>query len=183
VSGYLHNITILVVDDCHFTRRVSVRILGCFGARGIREALDGDDAIEQVIAQKPDIVLTDWVMKPTSGMDFTRWVRTGRDSPDPYLPIIMMSSYSDLDRVRDARDAGVNEFLVKPMAPIDLMRRMQAVVEKPRPFIRNEGYFGPDRRRRAMAFDGQDRRLNTDSLLSSTTRKSGAANASSFVFE
>ena len=173
----------LLVDDCNFTRRVSVRILECFGARNVREALDGDDAIDQVIAKKPDIVLTDWVMSPRSGLHFTHWVRTGRDTPDPYLPIIMMSSYSDLDRVKEARDAGVNEFLVKPMAPVDLMRRIQSIIEKPRPFIRNDDYFGPDRRRRMMPFDGEDRRFDRNAILLGGAHKSSHGKSASISFE
>ena len=183
MSGYLHNISMLVVDDCNFTRRVSVRILECFGARNVREALDGDDAIDQVIAQKPDIVLTDWVMLPRSGLYFTHWARTGRDTPDPYLPIIMMSSYSDLSRVREARDAGVNEFLVKPMAPVDLMRRIQSIIEKPRPFIRDDDYFGPDRRRRMMAFSGEDRRFDRNAVTLSGVHKTARSKSASISFE
>lgn len=183
MSGYLHNISMLVVDDCNFTRRVSVRILECFGARNVREALDGDDAIDQVIAQKPDIVLTDWVMFPRSGLHFTHWARTGRDTPDPYLPIIMMSSYSDLPRVKEARDAGVNEFLVKPMAPVDLMRRIQSIIEKPRPFIRDDDYFGPDRRRRMMAFDGEDRRFDRNTIALSGVHKTARSKSASISFE
>jgi PleD family two-component response regulator len=173
----------LVVDDCNFTRRVSVRILECFGARNVREALDGDDAIDQVIAKKPDIVLTDWVMSPRSGLHFTHWARTGRDTPDPYLPIIMMSSYSDLDRVKEARDAGVNEFLVKPMAPVDLMRRIQSIIEKPRPFVRNDNYFGPDRRRRMMPFDGEDRRFDHNAILLRGAHKNSHGKSASISFE
>lgn len=183
MSGYLKHISVLVVDDCNFARRVSVRVLECFGARDVREAFDGDDAIDQIIADKPDIVLTDWVMSPKNGLDLTRWVRTGHNSPDPYLPVIMMSSYSDLERVREARDAGANEFLVKPMAPIDLMKRIQSVVEKPRPFIRTDAYFGPERRRRAMAFTGKDRRLDREAITLSGDKDSDRAKAASIMFD
>lgn len=157
-NGYLRNVSFLVVDDCDFTRRVSAQILRCFGAEDIYEAFDGEDAKHQVADHNPDIVLTDWMMKPMDGIQFTRWTRTGSDTPDPFLPIVMMSSYSDADRVLEARDAGVNEFLVKPMTPKGLMKRLQSVIEKPRPFVRTDGYFGPDRRRRDLPYRGPDRR-------------------------
>lgn len=159
-NGYLKNVSFLIVDDCDFTRRVSAQILRCFGAESIYEAFDGEDAKHQVADHKPDIVLTDWMMKPTDGISFTRWVRKGSDSPAPFLPIIMMTSYSDADRVLEARDAGVNEFLVKPMTPKSLMTRLQSVIEKPRVFVRTDDYFGPDRRRRDLPFQGPDRRQN-----------------------
>jgi len=178
VSGYLDKISIIAVDDNDFTRRISVRILQCFGAKDVREALDGEDAKQQILAEKPDIVLTDWIMPPHNGIDLARWIRTGDSSPDRLLPIIMMSSYSDLERVAEARDAGVNEFLVKPMSPKDLMRRVQVVVEKPRSYVRTDGYFGPERRRREMPFVGEDRRdvgfdpTREDDKLRKASRKS-----------
>jgi len=157
-NGYLRNISLLVVDDCSFSRRVSARILRCFGAGQIYEALDGEDAKQQVAQHKPDIVLVDWIMHPTDGIAFTKWVRNDRRSPDPFLPIIMMSSFSGPERVFEARDAGVNEYLVKPASPRQLMRRVQAVIEKPRRFVRVKGYFGPDRRRRDLPHEEEEDR-------------------------
>lgn len=159
-SGYLKNISFLVVDDCDFTRRVSTQILRCFGAHNIYEAFDGEDAKHQVADHKPDIVLLDWMMRPTDGIQFTQWARRDRSSPDPYLPIVMMSSFAEVERVKQARDAGVNEFLVKPMTPKDLMKRLQSVIEKPRPFVRIRDYFGPDRRRRNLGHPGKERRAD-----------------------
>ena len=136
------------------------------------------DDVKKALSTKPDIVLTDWVMPPHNGIDLARWVRTGAGSPDPFLPIIMMTAFSDLDRVAEARDAGVNEFLAKPMSPKNLMRRVQAVVEKPRSYIRNDGYFGPERRRRELPYIGDDRRddgmghTREDSKLRKATGKS-----------
>ena len=178
MSGYLENISILVVDDNTFTRQLSVDILRCFGARDLDQADNGEDAKKHILSTKPDIVLTDWVMPPHNGIDLARWVRTGDGSPDPFLPIIMMTAYSDLERVAEARDAGVNEFLAKPMSPKNLMRRVQAVVEKPRSYIRNDGYFGPERRRRELPYIGDDRRddgmghTREDSKLRKATGKS-----------
>ena len=48
-----------------------------------------------------------------------------------------------------ARDAGVNEFLVKPISANTLFERIEALIERPRPFVRLEGFFGPDRRRKS----------------------------------
>jgi len=54
--------------------------------------------------------------------------------------------------VRQARDAGVNEFIAKPVTSRNLFLRIAAVVERPRPFVRASTYFGPDRRRQNDAF-------------------------------
>ncbi|MDO9079054.1 MAG: response regulator, partial [Brevundimonas sp.] len=69
------------------------------------------------------------------------------DTANPYLPIIMRTGHSEKSRVYEARDAGVTEFVVKPITAKAILDRIQAVIFKPRPFVKTDGYFGPDRRR------------------------------------
>jgi two-component system chemotaxis response regulator CheY len=63
------------------------------------------------------------------------------------VPIIMLTGHSEKQRVVSARDAGVTEFLVKPISAKSLYDRIVNVVVNPRPFIKTNAYFGPDRRR------------------------------------
>ncbi len=71
----------------------------------------------------------------------------------------MLTGYSEKMRVELARDAGVNEFIVKPVTAQAIISRMNMLISKPRPFIRSEDYFGPDRRRRTLAdYEGPFRR-------------------------
>jgi two-component system, chemotaxis family, chemotaxis protein CheY len=81
------------------------------------------------------------------GVDFARWLRNDPASPAPYTPIILLTGHADRQRIMAARDAGVNEFCVKPVTPADLMKRIVWVVDRARPFVRSQTYFGPDRRR------------------------------------
>jgi DNA-binding response OmpR family regulator len=87
-------------------------------------------------------------MFPLDGVEFTRLVRTSPDSPNPFLPIIMMTGHSERSRVYEARDAGVTEFIVKPITAKAVLDRLNAVIMRPRPFIKADGYIGPCRRRR-----------------------------------
>ena len=98
---------------------------------------------------KPDFVLTDLSMKPIDGIEFTKLVRTAQDSPNPYVPIVMVTGHTERARVEAARDAGVTEFLAKPITAQNLLLRLAEIVERPRAFVRCDTYFGPDRRRRA----------------------------------
>jgi len=98
--------------------------------------------------KSPDLVLTDLSMKPVDGITFTREVRTAHDSPNPYVPIIMITGHTERRKVEAARDAGVTEFLAKPITAQGLILRIAEIVERPRAFVRCDGYFGPDRRRR-----------------------------------
>lgn len=74
-------------------------------------------------------------------------MRTADDSPNPLVPIIMLSAYSERSRVTAARDAGVTEFCCKPITAKEMFSKIVAVINEPRPFIRTRTYFGPDRRR------------------------------------
>jgi len=85
-------------------------------------------------------------------------VRTDPESPDQFVPIIMLSGHTEKARVMQARDAGITEFMAKPIAARALYARMVAVIEHPRTFVKTASYFGPDRRRQDMPFPGPDRR-------------------------
>ena len=60
----------------------------------------------------------------------------------------MLTGHTHIDHVRQARDAGINEFIAKPVSVKTMMTRLVAVIEHPRPFVRTKSYFGPCRRRR-----------------------------------
>jgi DNA-binding response OmpR family regulator len=62
----------------------------------------------------------------------------------------MLSGYTEYRRVTEARDAGVNEFLAKPISAKALYQRFASIIDNPRPFIRTKHYFGPDRRRQNL---------------------------------
>jgi two-component system, chemotaxis family, chemotaxis protein CheY len=144
----LEALRVLVVDDNAQMRTLLVTMLEGFGVRTVKEVRDGSDALEALRQWQPDLAIVDHMMEPIDGITFTRLVRTSPDSPAPYLPIIMLAGHSDLARVREARDAGINEFIVKPLSAKALVDRINAVIFRQRPFVRTPGYFGPDRRRR-----------------------------------
>ncbi len=156
--GYLERIRLLIVDDNAFSRQLIKGVVQQFGAREIHESENGERAMEDVKSFKPDIIIADWVMNPINGMEFVHWLREHPDSPAPFTPVIMVSAYSHLKNIMQARDAGINEFLVKPISARALIMRLQAVIEKPRQFVRADGYFGPDRRRKDLPHRGQERR-------------------------
>jgi DNA-binding response OmpR family regulator len=83
------------------------------------------------------------------------------------VPIIMLTGHSDKKRVMIARDAGITEFLTKPISAKSLYERILNVVLRPRPFVKTKTYFGPDRRRNVNPnYSGVERRkaVKTDLL-------------------
>ena len=160
MSGYrFERLSVLVVDDSAYMRQLVGTILRGLGVKHIYEAADADRAWVLLREINPDVMLLDWIMDGASGLELTRRVRTDPASPNPLLPIIMMTGNTHIDRVREARDSGINEFLAKPLTVKGLMMRLSSVIEHPRPFVRTQRYFGPCRRRRNRdEYQGPERR-------------------------
>jgi two-component system chemotaxis response regulator CheY len=140
---------ILLVDDNHHMRILLTEILRAIGVKDVYEAGDGAEAMQQLRLHPVDIVMTDLAMEPLDGIDFVRLLRNSPDSPNTMCPVIMITGHSTMKRIVEARDAGVNEFLAKPITARAIIERLNRIVEHPRPFVKTEDYFGPDRRRRA----------------------------------
>ena len=150
---------ILLVDDNHHMRLLLGEILRALGVRQLYEASDGAQGLQMMKNHPVDIVMTDLSMQPMDGIDFVRLLRNSPDSPNQMCPVIMITGHSTMQRVNEARNAGVNEFLAKPLTARGVIERLDRVVEHPRPYVRTSDYFGPDRRRRAdPSFQGPWRR-------------------------
>jgi len=139
--------TFLIVDDQDFLCSVLADLMRGFGAYDSHSAKNGAHAIEMMAGIKPDIIFTDLNMEPVNGFELTQWVRRSPKSPNPEIPIIMLTGSSDLETIYTARDYGVSELIIKPVVPKQVLSRLHAVLEEPRKFIRSKNYIGPDRRR------------------------------------
>jgi DNA-binding response OmpR family regulator len=141
-------------------RALMSTILYAFGVKSNREASSGEDAWRWLAENHCDVIFLDWVMEGMTGLAFTRKLRTEADSPNRFVPIVMLTGHSSRERVQAARDAGVTEFLTKPVAANTVLARLTAVIENPRPFVRTNAYFGPcRRRRRPEEYGGDERRI------------------------
>lgn len=148
MSYKLQDVRVLVVDDMKPMQDLLKAILIAFGFKKLYFAEDGDDAFHKFSYYDPDIIITDWMMHGESGIEFTHRVRNDSRSPNPLVPIIMMSGFSAQMRVEQARDTGITEFLAKPFTAQDVYEKISQVIEKPRPFIQAHDFYGPDRRRK-----------------------------------
>ncbi len=151
--------SVLIIDDNRFIRAMVVDLCRSFGFRTVMDVEDAPTALSLMRQMPFDFVICDWEMQPLDGHDFVKMIRTAKDSPNRFLPIIMLTGHTEVQRVYEARDAGVTEFLAKPISAKTLLTRFCTVIDKPRPFIQAPGYFGPDRRRRSSAdYTGPERR-------------------------
>lgn len=152
---------VLLLDDSPPMRAIVSEVLRAAGVQTIIEAGTPGDAWAKLVQHPIDVAIVDYNMQPMNGVEFTRRVRTAPDSPSPLLPIIMMTGHAERRRVMQARDAGVSEFIVKPVTAKVLMERLYAVVLKPRAFVQAPGFVGPCRRRvKSDRFEGPYRRRN-----------------------
>lgn len=155
----LERLNFLIVDDNKHMRALVKSILHALGVKNVIEAGDGADAFKELRHYPADIIICDWNMEPLDGLDFTKLVRTGSDSPNPFVPIIMLTGHTEMNRVMEARDSGVHEFLAKPISAKKLYSRIRTIIDRPRAFVRTPAYFGPDRRRKALPnYNGPERR-------------------------
>jgi two-component system, chemotaxis family, chemotaxis protein CheY len=143
------SLKVLIIEDKEHMRALLRRLLSHIGVRTMHEAPDGAAALEMLRDLECDLILSDMAMAPMDGLEFARKVRSAKTgTTPPSVPIIMISGFTERAKVEAARDAGVTEFLAKPVTPAILISRISEILERPRAFVRSGGYSGPDRRRR-----------------------------------
>ena len=168
-SAGFESLRALIVEDNVHMRSLLRALLNSIGIKDVAEAAHGQAGIDSLRERRSDLVLSDMAMKPMDGLEFTHQVRNQEQSPNPFVPIIMITGHTEKHRVEAARDAGVTEFLAKPITAHHLFSRIAEVVERPRAFVRCDNYFGPDRRRR-VSEDYQGPRRRKDDLQETDIR-------------
>ena len=149
----------LVVDPNSFRRMLICDVLRALGINQIEPMDDVFKGYNVYRMEQFDIIISEQFMLPLDGLDLTRMIRNSKDSPNPSIPILMITSAPSMKDVVEARDAGVTEYMVMPFSVTAFCRRLVAIIEQPREFVRYEDYFGPDRRRSIKDFLGEDQRL------------------------
>lgn len=158
VKSYdLSKLKVLIVDRQAPMRALLRQILREFGVGHVFEADSIDEGFREFNRLVPDLVMVDWCPE-FDGLALVRRIRTGEQSPFPQAPIIMVTAYGETKCVFEALDAGMSEYLVKPVSPSLLYTRIANAIENARPFIRTNSYTGPCRRRHALPFAGPERR-------------------------
>lgn len=173
MSYTFRTVKILLVESTRSMFDLTRDVLRSFGVTEIYSAFDCDEGFDMFCKYQPDIVILDWLSEPKNSIALAKLIRRHPRSPNPFVPIIVMTGFSQIKRVVMARDAGITEFLVKPYTAKTLAHRLEQIIEKPRQFIKSDQYFGPDRRRRKDNLNQADRRVNNETTAPKT-RKSPA---------
>jgi two-component system phosphate regulon response regulator PhoB len=125
---------LLVEDDPALAELVEYR----FRAEGydVRATGDGDEALLLAAEEAPDLVVLDWMIEGTSGLEVCRRLR--RDRATAHVPIIMLTARgAEEDRIRGL-ETGADDYMTKPFSPRELIARVGAVLRRIRPALAGE---------------------------------------------
>lgn len=142
---------ILVIEDHPPTATTIQTILGALGFTKVTVAINMAAAIEALKQSAFDLILCDFQLGIVNGLMLVRMIRQADGLANPNIPIVMITAHADSERVAEALNAGVDDFLVKPVQPDTLARCIGTLLERPRSFVKSKDYAGPDRRRRTTS--------------------------------
>ncbi len=118
------NITILVVDDSESMRKVLVSIIKSFGIGTILEANNGIAALNIIKEQELNVILCDWEMPKMNGLELFVEVKKMRNPP----VFVLVTSNAEMDKVKDAVAKGVKHYIVKPIKPETILKKLSTIL-------------------------------------------------------
>jgi two-component system phosphate regulon response regulator PhoB len=121
---------ILVVED-----ERPIREMIAFGLRRagfeVREAADARSGRAEVANKLPDLLLVDWMLPDTSGLEFTRALKRDRETRE--LPVIMLTARAEEGDKVAGLEGGADDYITKPFSPRELLARINAVLRRAMP--------------------------------------------------
>jgi CheY-like chemotaxis protein len=154
-------LSILVVDANTFHRNIILEVLRGVGITRVQQAASGAEAIEELRTWHPKLLVCEADIEGMDGLELVRQVRAGEVVPNRAMPIVMLTTRTTRAFVEEARLAGVDEFIIKPITPAVLLRRIEEVMKRPRRFVDSPAFVGPCRRRRKnVEYVGELRRMS-----------------------
>ena len=162
---------VVVLDPFIATRRLVTDILmRDMRVGAVRAVGSAEDALRLLLDGGWNVLFTDW-SGDTNAIAILRTLR-GPTSPFRFLPVVVMSGFSNPDRIKRARDAGMSEFMLKPFSSVVVQSRLKSITQTPRVYVESPDFFGPDRRRRRDTFDGFERRQHINTMFADRRRTS-----------
>jgi two-component system, chemotaxis family, chemotaxis protein CheY len=121
-------LTILVIDDSEFVRRLVLEMLSGFGVGKILLAESADEAFARMDVARPDLIICDWQMHPVDGLAVLRKLRLQPSEDYPRIPFIMLTGHNSTDDVTTAIGEGADSYIVKPFSSATLMTHLLKVI-------------------------------------------------------
>jgi CheY-like chemotaxis protein len=121
-------LTILVIDDSDFVRRLVLEMLSGFGVGKILLAESAQEAFARMEVARPDLIICDWQMHPVDGLAVLRKLRLQPSEDYPRIPFIMLTGHNSTDDVTTAIGEGADSYIVKPFSSATLMTHLLKVI-------------------------------------------------------
>lgn len=139
-------ITVLVVDADQYSTSILGQILRGFGTKLHNTLASGEEAKRHLANSHYDLLICDAVLPDMHGSEFVRWVRRQPALQLRYIPLVVLTGYTQYSNVVMLRDAGANIVVRKPVSPNVLFDHIGWSARTERPFIETDTYAGPCRR-------------------------------------
>ncbi len=158
----ISGLSVLVLERQTLMRNLMNQVFKEFKVDRLHITADQHEAFDLTCQIPVDLILSDW-SHGLDGIEFLRKVRNDKMSRDPFVPVIVVTANTEFEHVCIARDAGMTEYLAKPVSAQMIYARICATIDNTRPFVRNRTFFGPDRRRkRKKPYTGPERRIRPE---------------------
>lgn len=152
----LRKFKVLIVDQDDAHRWLMHNVLKAMGAGEVMTTASAGEAMSFMkrLTKQPvrtrinsiDFIFADLFMEPMDGISFLRWIRTNAESPNRFLPTILMGASLEPVDIREAKGFGASQLLVKPANIEPLATKVLGLINRPKQFVYTPNYFGPDRR-------------------------------------
>ncbi|MDD3371516.1 MAG: response regulator [Alphaproteobacteria bacterium] len=120
------NMNVLIVDDYKTMLRIIENLLKQLGFKNVQQATDGSVALKLLRETQFGLIISDWNMQPMTGLQLLKEVRA--DGALKAMPFIMITAESKTENVIAAKEAGVNNYIVKPFNAETLKQKISAVL-------------------------------------------------------
>lgn len=126
----MNNLEVLIVDDHKTMLRIVKNILAQIGIENVDEAMDGQEALGKLVQKKYDLIISDWNMMPMTGLQLLQYVRTDQTYNHKTVPFIMVTAESKPENIMAAKQAGVDNYIVKPFNAETMEAKIKATLAK-----------------------------------------------------
>jgi two-component system, chemotaxis family, chemotaxis protein CheY len=150
----LRDLVILIADPSSYLSMLIHSMLRGFGSNKVLQVRNSMGVFHALTAQRIDLLICDALLPVHGGLQLTQAIRSKKGNEHRTIPILMMISDSRASTVKQARDAGANMVIAKPLSAASLYDRLTWIAFNPRKFVDTTTYFGPDRRFKIEGYAG-----------------------------
>ncbi len=162
-------VTALLVDRNSYCRSIISQMLRGFGLTHMHACGSGEEAKKLLKETYIDMILVEAELPDMLGSDLIKWIRQEQKEPLRFVPILVLSGYTQMRMLESVRDSGANLVLKKPLSCQALFDRLAWLARTPRAYIEAGHYVGPDRRFRDLPPPGGEYRRDTDEQPAETS--------------